>query len=131
MKDCVRVMIVEDNPQIADSIRNYLTKKNEIEVVGIAFNSLEAIELLKTAIPDLIILDLVMPKSDGFVLLEFLQRSKFEKTPEVIVLSAVSSEIIIKRACALGAVYYMIKPFSMGVLYERVQDVIGMRTRLS
>lgn len=128
MTEFVRIMIVEDNPQLIDSIRSYFTKKNDIEVVGIAFNSLEAIELMKTVSPDLIIMDLVMPKSDGFVLLEFLHESKAEKKPEVIVLSALSHETIIKRACELGAIYYMVKPFAMEVLYERVQDVIGMRS---
>lgn len=128
MPERVRIMIVEDNPQLADSIRSYFAKKNDIEVVGIAFNSLEAIELMKTVSPDLIITDLVMPQSDGIVLLEHLHESKSEKIPEIIVLSALNNEAIIKRACELGAVYYMVKPFAMEVLYERVQDVIGLRT---
>lgn len=128
MAQNIRVMIVEDNLQLAESIRSFFVKKNAIEVSGIAFNSLEAIEMLKTTRPDIILMDLVMPRSDGFVLLEHLNTWEHEKKPEVIVISSLSHEVIIKRACELGAIYYMVKPFSMEDLHERVLHILGIRS---
>lgn len=128
MSQGIQVMIVEDNAQVAEAIQIYFEKKNLIRVTGIAFNALEAIELLKTTSPDVIILDLVMPRSDGFVLLEYLNTTGYGKKPEVIVLSALSNEAIIRRACDLGAIYYILKPFSMQGLYDRVQDICGVKS---
>lgn len=119
----IRIMIVEDNPQLAESISSYLETQEDLQVVGIAYNADEAIEQLGTLLPDTIILDLVMPQSDGFVLLNHLRTVQYEKRPQVIVLSAVSSDAIIKRACDEGAVYYIAKPFTMAVLLERIRDL--------
>ena len=124
-----QVMIVEDNTQLAEAIKSYFTKKNVIEVAGIANNSAEAIELLKSASPGRYhFRSCYASVEDGFVLLEHLNRADCEKKPEVLVLSSLSHESVIKRACDLGAVYYMVKPFTMEDLHERVQDILGMRS---
>jgi len=123
----IQAMIVEDNRQLAESIRSFFVMKNVMEVVEIASDSLDAIEKLKACGPDVIILDLVMPRSDGFVLLEYLNTLQGKSKPEVLVLSSLGHETIIKRACALGAVYYMLKPFSMEDLHERVVHIAGLR----
>lgn len=123
----IQAMIVEDNRQLAESIRSFFVMKNVMEVVEIASDSLDAIEKLKACGPDVIILDLVMPRSDGFVLLEYLNTLQSKSKPEVLILSSLGHETIIKRACALGAVYYMIKPFSMEDLHERVLSIAGIK----
>lgn len=97
--------------------------KNMMKITGIASNSLEAIKMLKVSAPDVIILDLVMPRSDGFVLLEYLNIQQFDNRPDVLVLSSLSNDQIIKRACDLGATYYMLKPFSVSDLHERVLNI--------
>lgn len=125
MSKKIKVMIVEDNPQFSDSICEYFDGNNDIEITGVSYDSFEAIELLNKGIPDVILLDLVMPKADGFVLLQHLMTVKLEKKPLVIVLSALSNEIILKRANDMGAAYFMAKPFSMSILYERIMELAG------
>lgn len=126
MLEKVEVMIVEDNEQLAESMSVYFESKNNISVTGIASNAFEAIELLKETIPDTIILDLVMPQADGFVLLQYLLTTPLKKKPQVIVLSAMSNEIIMKKACDMGAIYYVVKPFALSILYERIVSLAGL-----
>ena len=121
----IQAMIVEDNQQLAESIRSYFVIKKGIDVVDIASNSLDAIERLKAYKLDVIILDLIMPRSDGFVLLEHLAKLENKRRPEVFVLSSLGNDAFVKRACDLGAIYYMMKPFSMADLHERIVNIIG------
>lgn len=129
MSQRFQMLIVEDNQQLANSVAAFFLRKNVIGVCGIAQNSLEAIEMLNTNGPDVIVLDLVMPKSDGFVLLEYLKYRHGGKKPDVIVLSSLNHETIIQKACELGAIYYMVKPFNMEDLHDRVLDILSMRPK--
>ena len=125
MSQNIQAMIVEDNQQLAESIRSYFGKKNGIDIVDITSDSLDAIERLKKYRLDVIILDLIMPRSDGFVLLEHLAANENIRKPEVVVLSSMGNDSIIRRACKLGASYYMMKPFSMADLHERILNIVG------
>lgn len=121
-----QVMIVEDNLQIVQSISQFFCMKNKIQVCSTASNALEAIDLMNTMMPDAVILDLVMPKSDGFVLLEHLNSHDHEKKPVIIIISSLSHQAVIQRACDLGASYFIAKPFSMEVLHERVLNFLNV-----
>lgn len=68
-----------------------------------------------------------MPQTDGFFLLEKLSGGEYGPMPKIIMLSAVSSESLYARAIALGATYYMNKPFSMDTLYQRLLDFFDLR----
>lgn len=124
MSQTKQVMIVEDNPQIVQSIIQFFHMKNQVRICCAASDSLEAIEALNNSVPDAIILDLVMPNSDGFVLLEHLKNSDYEKKPVVIIVSSISHQAVIQRACQLGASYFIAKPFSMEVLHKRVLNFL-------
>lgn len=127
MKHIIRIMIVEDNPHLAETIQSFLASKENIEVVATAQNAQQAIEQMAQAKPQIVILDMVMPQADGFVFLEYLNNTYRFNAPQVIVLSAVANDSIIRRARELGAVYYLVKPFSMTLLYERIQVLLSGR----
>jgi two-component system response regulator (stage 0 sporulation protein A) len=119
-----RILIVEDNRLFAEAVGEFFAHKNTFTVVGIAQNSLQAADMLNSTNPDLILLDLVMPQSDGFVLLEHLYRLHDAPKPKVIVLSSLNHEAVIQRACALGACYYMAKPLRLQDVHARCLDVL-------
>jgi two-component system, response regulator, stage 0 sporulation protein A len=127
MKQQLKLLIVEDNPMLAGSVKGYFDKKEKVQVVGIAENGLVGEEMVKAYQPDVILLDVIMPQSDGFSLLEKISTMDLETIPQVIALSALGNENIIRQACELGARYYMIKPFNMDILYKRVLDLFSMR----
>lgn len=124
----IKLLIAEDNPFIADSIKSYMQAQENIEVVGTAENAEEALELISIYGPNALITDLIMPESDGFVLLEKLASGRYGQMPETIVLSALGSESYISRSLDLGVKYYMVKPFNIELLHKRLLDLFNMRS---
>lgn len=123
----IRLLIVDDNAPLAAEISAFMNAQQEIEVVGTAENAREALEMVKLLHPNAIVADLIMPQTDGFFLLEKLSGGEYGPMPKIIILSAVSSESLYARAIALGATYYMNKPFSMDTLYQRLLDFFDLR----
>lgn len=116
-----RVLIVDDNRDYASVLRTYLKGDDRIEVVGCAYDGIEAMGMIKMTEPDVIILDMVMPNLDGIGVLERLQKTKTEKGPKVLVVSAVLNDDIAAKTIALGAEYFMLKPVDFDVLINRIR----------
>ena len=77
--------------------------------------------------PDVVLLDIIMPEMDGLSVLEQLQQNakdSSEKIPYTIVISALNSEVITQKALQLGASYYLIKPFQLDHLADRIQMLV-------
>ncbi|MFT5252533.1 MAG: two-component system alkaline phosphatase synthesis response regulator PhoP [Flavobacteriales bacterium] len=117
-----KILIVDDEPNIVMSLE-YTFKKNNFEVF-IARDGQEALEILKVQLPDIIILDVMMPMVDGFATLEQIKQDKRLQHCKVIFLSAKNKEKDIGKGLALGANLYVVKPFSVKKLVEQVQDLI-------
>lgn len=111
-----RVLVVDDEKAIADIIKYNLEKEGYI--VDLAFDGEEAVEKIKILEPQLLVLDIMMPKKDGFQVLKEIR--PFFKFP-VIVLTAKEEEVDKVLGLELGADDYMVKPFSMRELVARVK----------
>ena len=119
----INVLIVDDNREFCNILSEYLSSQKDIIITGIAKDGVEALELIKNKKPDLVILDIVMPHLDGLSVLEKLNSMNIQPMPRVIVLSAVGQDKITQKALALGADYYVVKPFDMDVLVKRIRDM--------
>ncbi|WP_231701878.1 sporulation transcription factor Spo0A [Crassaminicella thermophila] len=108
-----------------DILSEYLGKQDDLEIVGIAKDGLEAIELVSKELPDVLVLDIIMPHLDGLGVLEKLASMNLQKSPKVIVLSAVGQDKITQRAIALGADYYVVKPFDFEIFIKRIRQLMG------
>lgn len=117
-----KILIVDDEPNIVMSLE-YTFKKNNFEVF-IARDGQEALDILKKELPDLIILDVMMPMVDGFATLEQIKQDDRLKHCKVIFLSAKNKEKDIEKGLSLGANLYVVKPFSLKKLVEQIQDLI-------
>ncbi|WDO12091.1 response regulator [Flavobacterium sp. WW92] len=113
-----KILIVDDEPNIVMSLE-YTFKKNNFEVF-IARDGQEALDILQTAQPNIIILDIMMPNVDGYNTLEQIKREEKLKDTKVIFLSAKNKEKDIEKGLSLGADLYMTKPFSVKKLVEQV-----------
>ena len=118
----IRVLIADDNRDFCDILFEYLESQNDIEVVGVANDGLEACELISSKMPDVSILDVIMPNLDGLGVLEKINTSDLSKKPMFIMLSAVGQDKITQKAMNLGAEYYVVKPFDMDVLVSRIRE---------
>lgn len=117
-----KILIVDDEPNIVMSLE-YTFKKNNFEVF-IARDGQEAIDILKKQLPDVIILDVMMPMVDGFATLEQIKKDDRLQHCKVIFLSAKNKEKDIEKGLSLGANLYVVKPFSLKKLAEQVQSLI-------
>ncbi len=120
--DKIKLLMVDDDANFFLEVKRHLLQKSEIAYVKHASNIEEAKEHLAKDRFDVVILDLIMPNYDGFY---FLERVHSKYITPVIMMSACSEEAIIKKAFALGAKYYVIKPFNYNVLYKRIFDVLA------
>lgn len=117
-----KILIVDDEPNIVMTLE-YTFKKNNYEVF-IARDGQEALEILKTNFPDVIILDIMMPMVDGFATLEHIRKDANLKHTKVMFLSAKNKAIDIEKGLALGADAYMTKPFSIKKVVEQISDLL-------
>jgi two-component system, OmpR family, alkaline phosphatase synthesis response regulator PhoP len=102
-----RVLIVEDDEFLASALQAKLLKYGYgVEVIG---DGVEVAKILNKYIPDLILLDLVLPKMDGFAVLEMLKKDENYKRVPVVVLTNLSQDEDYKKAQELGATDYLVK----------------------
>jgi len=122
----IKILIADDNKDFCIILSEYLNTQPDFEVVGIAKDGLEAVDLIESKFPDVVILDIIMPHLDGLGVLERLNAMQMEKMPKVIMLSAVGQDKITQKALTLGAEYYVVKPFDMEVFSKRIRECFGM-----
>ncbi len=125
MGNKISVMVADDNARIAGMLEDVLKADNEIELVGKAENGVEALEMIREKKPDVVFLDLIMPKLDGLGVLEHVKKEAQEgkKIPEFIVISAIGQELVTENAFLLGAKYYIMKPFDNSAVISRIKQL--------
>lgn len=123
--DKVKVLIVDDSRRSATIVRESLESDSEVEIVGHAEDGVEAIEMIRETAPDIVFLDLIMPKMDGLLVLEKVHRGLpgIEKRPKFIILTAVTQENVMQSAFQYGASYYLLKPFEKETIVAKVQQL--------
>ena len=121
--DRIRVMLADDNLNILRLLTDYLSRKPDIEVVAAVSDGVEIPDCARQYAPDILVMDIIMPRRDGFMTLEALNGMEPSQRPRVIVLTGLARDDFIMRAIRLGASYYMVKPFDMNLLYERIVEI--------
>lgn len=116
-----KLLIADDNKEFCDILQEYFSKQEDIQLVGIANNGVEALEKIRENQPDVIVLDIIMPYLDGIGVLEKLNADEFK--PKVIMLTAFGQESMTQKAIELGANYYLLKPFDIEVLANRIREL--------
>lgn len=127
MKEKITVLISDDNQEFARTLANYLEKQDDMEVIGIAKDGMEAVDMIANTMPDIAILDVIMPHLDGIGVLEKINMMKSDRRPICIMLSAVGQDKITQKAIELGAEYYVVKPFDIELLIQRIREMKNYR----
>lgn len=118
--ETVRVVLAEDDPVQRENMVRELGSRSGLRLVGAAKNGLEAIVMIHELMPDVVLCDMVMPKMDGFAVLEEITRMNAMHRPRVIALTALNRDEFIIRAMELGVSYYMVKPVNVDLLVQRI-----------
>ena len=123
MNEKITILIADDNADFAATLVEHLSKENDMEVIGVARDGKEAFEKVQSLHPEVLLLDVIMPYLDGLGVLEKINATKIENKPTCIMLSAVGQTKITQKAISLGAEYYVVKPFDIEVLINRIRDI--------
>ena len=123
MSEKIKVLVSDDNQDFAKTLVSYLSKDEDLEIVGTARDGQEAYDKILETKPDIALLDIIMPHLDGLGVLEKLNSANLDKKPMCIILSAVGQDKITQRAIELGAQYYIVKPFDISILIKRIKDL--------
>jgi len=117
----IRVLLVEDQAVVREGLAAILSYVSDIEVVGQAKDGIEAVEMLNETLPDVILLDLVMPRQDGLTTIPIIK----EKLPEahILVLTSFADNERVYQAIKFGAQGYMLKDATHTQLIQGIRDV--------
>ena len=120
----IRIGVVDDNKDFCDVVTDYISKQENMEIVFVANDGLEALDRIQNdTCPDVLVLDLIMPHLDGFGVLESLNSLELSTYPRVIMTSAIGQDSIIQKAMGLGAQYYLVKHINLTLLVKRINQL--------
>ncbi|WP_299610551.1 response regulator [uncultured Aquimarina sp.] len=118
-----KILIVDDEPNIVMSLE-YTFKKKNFEVF-IARDGSEALQIAKEEIPDIVLLDIMMPNVDGYETLKEIKNNKNLKDTKVVFLSAKNKATDIEKGLSMGADKYLTKPFSVKKLVAEINELLN------
>ncbi len=121
MKDKITVLLADDHPIVREGIRAYLSEKSNLKIVGEAGDGEEALAKAKEFLPDILLLDIRMPKLSGIDVAK--QLKKFSPKTKIIILTVYKSREYAKELVSLGVLGYMLKDASPEKLYRAIEKV--------
>ena len=120
----LNVAVADDNEKMVEILGQIIEEDKDLELVGKAHNGEEICKIIREKEPEVVVLDIIMPKMDGLAVMEqFVHNSNLKKIPAFIVVSAVGKERITEDAFSLGADYYVLKPFDNRMLLNRIKHI--------
>lgn len=117
-----KIMIVDDEAQLVDLIKLRLEKEGY--QVGAAYDGEEALHMIRQENPDLIILDLMLPKMDGYMICSLFKRDKRFAHVPIILFTARSQEEDIQLGEKVGADAYITKPYEPQALLDKIKELL-------
>lgn len=123
----IRVLMIDDNVELVNMIKEYFSDHANIKLVLEANDGERGIDLAlhHQQEYDMIVLDLIMPKKDGLAVLETLRKERIDK--KVIVLTSYNAQDMIRRVSEYGINYFILKPFELSDLENRIEECMGNR----
>jgi DNA-binding response OmpR family regulator len=117
-----KILIVDDEPFILKSLSFVLMKEGfQIETAN---NGLEAMEKIRNNRPDIVFLDIMMPKKNGMEVCQWIREDPVLRSMYVIILTAKGQELDREKGFSIGADEYMTKPFSPSSVVKRLKEIL-------
>ena len=120
----ITVLIADDHPLVREGLAAIFKSQNDITVIAEASNGEEALELCNRHLPDVLLLDLRMPKKDGLQVMTELVAQRATK-PRIMVMTTYQSEEDIRRALQAGAKGYLVKGTALQKIRDSVRTVVA------
>ena len=122
----LRLLMIDDNVQLVDAVKEYFKDNEKIELVYQASDGIEGLKLIETKDDyDVIILDLIMPNKDGLYVLEEMRKKNIDKN--IIVSTSYNAMDVIREVSDYGVKYYLLKPFEFSDLEKRILQLYNQK----
>ncbi len=131
MKNKIKLLLVDGNQELLSQMNMFFTNKGDTEVVAKATDGIDAAEKIRTLMPDVVLMDIVIPGMDGIGLLKKIGSLPLSRRPVVIVLTGAKKDNVTNLCMELGADYFMIKPCEFETIYERIHLLCTPRASLA
>lgn len=118
----IRVLLVDDNINAVNELKQYFSSSKVVEVVSEAYDGIDAYEKIKSNNYDLVVMDVLLPKKDGLSVIDAVKKEGCKS--KFIVMSGYNSLDVVKSASDLGVNYYMLKPFMYEDLEKHIVNVM-------
>jgi response regulator of citrate/malate metabolism len=128
MRTPIRVLVVEDDPLIAEAHRAYVGKVEGFAVVAVAHTAREAMAALRTHPVDLVLLDLNLPDMHGLEIARALRTAG--SGTDVLAVTSARDIAMVRQAVALGVTHYLLKPFTFAAFHDKLDRYARYRTQL-
>ena len=120
----INVVIADDNERIRQNLQEIVSRECDMTLVGSASDGMDALSMIRTSHPDVVLLDIIMPKMDGLGVLEEVKKDEnLLKKPAFIILTAMGQEEVMEEALGLGANYVLLKPFDSNALVKKIRQI--------
>ena len=123
--DKVKVLMIDDNVQLIEAVKEYFKSSKQIEIIEEAYDGLEGFKKIEKSLCDVVILDLIMPNKDGLFVLEEMKKYNINK--KVIVATSYNAQEVIREVSDYGVNYYILKPFDFTDLEKRILDLANKK----
>ena len=121
----VKVMITDDHSLIREGLKQLLELEGDFQVIAEACDGIDCMEKLKEQIPDVLLLDINMPRMDGFTFIAQVREQDIYKDIPIIILSTEGEERDIQKGIQLGANLYMVKPAQPEKMVRNIKMLLG------
>ena len=123
MTEKITITIADDNKNFSESLVQFLDANDDMTVVGVTDNGVDTLKICEEKEPDILILDLILPRLDGLSVLSRLNGAAHR--PKVIISTAMGQENMTQEAVRLGIDYFLLKPYDLQTLSMRIHQLAG------
>lgn len=126
----INVAIADDNERILELLGDIISSDKDLQLVGKANNGEDMCTIIREKEPDVVLLDLIMPKMDGLSVMDQINRDKtITKRPNFIAVTAVGQDRITEDAFSKGVHYYVMKPFQNDIILSYIKSAVKGSSR--
>lgn len=126
----IKVLVADNSEFARNNLKKFLENNEKIQLLNIADNGKDAYRIIIDEVPDIVLIDVILPVMDGFTVIEKTNGNRsIKKKPIFIVISSMGNQSMVEYACKLGVHYYIMKPYNLDSVIHRIFQAMLVRRK--